>query len=49
MAVPDAALDVATGDSAMRDRAWKSIESATAAAKNAADLTRMEPSARRSG
>jgi hypothetical protein len=48
MAVPDAALDVATGDSAMRDRAWKSIESATAAAKNAADLTRMEPSARRS-
>ena len=32
MAVPDAALDVATGDSGVRDRAWKRIEAATTAA-----------------
>jgi hypothetical protein len=49
MALPDAALDVATGDSSARDRAWKSIETATAAAKSAADLIKLEPSARRSG
>ena len=49
MAVPDAALDVATGDSGVRDRAWKRIEAATTAAASAADLSKMEPSARRSG
>ena len=49
MAVPDAALEVATGDSAVRDRAWKSIEAATTAAASAADLSKLEPSARRSG
>ena len=38
MAVPDAALDVATGDSGVRDRAWKRIEAATTAAASAADL-----------
>ena len=45
---PDAALDVAT-DSGVRDRAWKIIEAATAAAKSADNLTKVEPSARRSG
>jgi len=45
MALPDAALEVATGDSLARDRAWKSIEAAT----SAADLSELEPSARRSG
>ena len=49
MAAPDAALDVATGDAGVRDRAWKSIEAAPTAAKSAADLTKVEPSARRSG
>jgi hypothetical protein len=49
VAVPDAALDVATGDSGSRDRAWKKIEAATTAAANAADLGKMEPSTRRSG
>jgi hypothetical protein len=29
IAAPEAALDVATGDSGVRDRAWKSIEAAT--------------------
>ena len=49
VAVPDAALDVATGDSGVRDGAWKRIEAATTAAANAADLGKMEPSTRRSG
>jgi hypothetical protein len=49
MAVPDAALEVATGDSPTRDRAWKRIEAATMAAANAADLSKLEPSVRRSG
>jgi hypothetical protein len=48
MAVPDAALDVATGDSGVRDRAWKRIEAATIAAASAAELSKLEPSARRS-
>ena len=39
IAVPDAALDVATGDSAVRDWAWKRIEAATTAAASTADLT----------
>jgi hypothetical protein len=49
MAIPDAALDVATGDSGVRDRAWKRIEAATAAPASAADLSKLEPSTRRSG
>ena len=49
MAVPDAALDVATGDYAARERAWKRIEAATTAAANADELSKLEPSARRSG
>jgi hypothetical protein len=49
MAVPDAALDVATGDSGVRARGWKRIEAATTTAESAADLSKLEPSARRSG
>jgi hypothetical protein len=49
MAVPDAALAVATGDPATREWAWKRIESASTGAVNADDLGDMEPSARRSG
>jgi hypothetical protein len=49
MAVPDAALAVATGDHAEREWAWKRIESAKAAPVDAADLSDMEPTARRSG
>ena len=49
VALPDAALDVATGDSGVRDWAWKRIEAATTAATGAAELSKMEPSARRSG
>ena len=49
IAAPDAALDVATGDSGVRDRAWKRIEAATTTTGSAADLSKLEPSARRSG
>jgi hypothetical protein len=49
MAVPDAALAVATGDPAVCEGAWKRIESARNDRPGAADLGEMEPSARRSG
>ena len=49
VAVPDAALAVATGDPAAREWAWKRIESATAAPVDAAKLADLEPTARRSG
>jgi hypothetical protein len=49
MAVPDAALAVATGDPAAREWAWKRIESAKAAPVDDANLGDMEPTARRSG
>ena len=49
MAVPDAALAVATGDPAAREWAWKRIESARAAPVDAAKLADLEPTARRSG
>jgi hypothetical protein len=49
MAVPDAALAIATGDPAAREWAWKRIETARTDAVNAADLDKMEPSTRRSG
>jgi len=49
MAAPDAALDIATGDSAARERAWKRIESARSAAPTADELSKLEPSARRNG
>ncbi len=49
MAVPDAALAVATGDPAAREWAWKRIESAAAGQPDGAEMGEMEPSARRSG
>jgi hypothetical protein len=49
MARPEAALEIATGDAAARDRAWKGLEPATASQADAADLGAMEPSARRRG
>jgi hypothetical protein len=49
MAVPDAALAVATGDPAVCEGAWKRIESVPDDHPGAADLGEMEPSARRSG
>jgi pimeloyl-ACP methyl ester carboxylesterase len=49
MAVPDAALAVATGDPAARERGWKRIEMAKLAPADAAELGRVEPSARRNG
>jgi hypothetical protein len=49
MAVPDAALAVATGDPATREWGWKRIETAKSAPRDAAELGKVEPSARRSG
>jgi hypothetical protein len=49
MARPEAALEIATGDAAARERAWKGLEPATASQADAADLGAMEPSARRRG
>lgn len=49
MAAPEAALAVATGDQAERDKAWKRIESVKPGPVDAADLGDLEPSARRSG
>jgi hypothetical protein len=49
MAVPDAALAVATGDPATREWAWKRIETAKMDACGATELGELEPSARRSG
>jgi hypothetical protein len=49
MAHPDAALAVATGDEAAREKGWKEIETAPISAPGAAGLGGLEPSARRSG
>ena len=49
MARPDAALAIATGDAAAREWAWKRLETADAGRSDAADLSEMEPSARRRG
>jgi hypothetical protein len=49
MAVPDAALAVAVGDPAARERAWKRIETAKSDAADADVSGKMEPSVRRSG
>ena len=49
MACPEAALAIATGEAAARERAWKTLETAPASHADAADLGEMEPSARRSG
>jgi hypothetical protein len=47
MACPEEALEIATGDTAARERAWKSLETAATGRTDAADLGQMEPSARR--
>jgi hypothetical protein len=49
ISVPDAALAAATGDPAAREWAWKRIEAAKTGPVDAAELSDMEPSARRSG
>jgi hypothetical protein len=49
MAAPDAALDLATGDPAKREWAWKRIETAKTDASGAAELGEIEASARRRG
>ena len=49
MAVPEAALAVATGDDAAREWAWKRLETAVGGRAEATDLGEMEPSARRRG
>jgi hypothetical protein len=49
MARPEAALAIASGDAAARDRAWKRLEPAPIGAAEGADLAKLEPSARRSG
>ncbi|QWG19816.1 hypothetical protein KMZ68_08320 [Bradyrhizobium sediminis] len=49
MALPEAALAVATGDAAAREQAWKRLESAASGSADAADLSGREPPARRRG
>ncbi len=49
MARPEAALAIATGDTAAREWAWKRLETAPASRADAAGLGEMEPSARRRG
>jgi hypothetical protein len=49
MAQPEAALEVATGDAAARETAWKMLETVPATPTDAAGLDEVEPSARRSG
>jgi len=49
MAAPDAAMAIATGDAAAREHGWKRIETAKSEPVGAAELGKMEPSARRSG
>jgi hypothetical protein len=49
MAEPEAALEVATGNAAAREMAWKTLETAPIGPTDAAELGQMEPSARRSG
>jgi hypothetical protein len=49
IAEPDAALAIATGDLAARERAWNWLEPTAGHRSNAAELSAVEPSARRSG
>ena len=49
MAVPDAALAIATGDTAAREWAWKRIETARTDEATTNVFGKIEPSARRSG
>ncbi len=49
MARPEEALAIATGDASAREWAWKALENSAAGRADSADLSEMEPSARRSG
>jgi hypothetical protein len=49
MAHPDAALTVATGDAAARERAWKELESTPICGSGAIETGEWEPSARAGG
>jgi len=49
MARPDAALAVATGDAAARERAWKELESPPGCGSGAVEIGGWEPSARAGG
>ncbi|QWG22221.1 hypothetical protein KMZ93_19910 [Bradyrhizobium sediminis] len=49
MALPEAALAVATGDAAAREQAWKRLETAVSGGADATNLSGREPSARRRG
>jgi hypothetical protein len=49
MSFPETALAVVTGDTASREWAWKRIEAGSADRADAAELSAVEPSARRSG
>jgi hypothetical protein len=49
MAQPDAALAIATGDAPAREWAWKRLKPAIPAVPDAAEVSELEPSARRRG
>jgi hypothetical protein len=49
MVMPETALAIATGDAAAREWAWKRIDAGSVRRTNAAELSTMEPSARRRG
>jgi hypothetical protein len=48
MACPEAALTIAIGDDAARERAWKALDAAAGGPRNNGDLGELEPSAQRS-
>jgi hypothetical protein len=47
MASPEAALTIATGDAAARERGWKMLETAAGDPRNDGDLGELEPSVQR--
>lgn len=49
VAAPDAALSIATGDPATRERAWKQIQKAGLCRRDAPEIGELEPSDSRSG
>jgi hypothetical protein len=49
MALPEAALAIATGDASVREWGWKRLEAAATSRANAVNLGELEPSARRRG
>jgi hypothetical protein len=49
MAVPQAALTIATGDPTAREWAWKQLENARSGPNDAEELSTLEPGARLRG